>query len=83
MAGRVGEDVASRFCREEPVRHIDGDALFALGAQAVRQRGQVRDTLLVGDGFQMIGRQAVGVVQQAADQRALTVVDGARGGDPQ
>ena len=83
MAGRVGEDVAARFGREEPVRHIDGDALLALGAQAVRQRGEVRDALLVGDGLQMVGRQAVGVVQQAADQRALAVVDRARGGDPQ
>ena len=83
MARGVGEDVAPRFGREEPVRHIDGDALFALGAQTVRQRGKVRDTLVVGDGVQMIGRQAVGVVQQAADQRALAVVDGTRGGDPQ
>ena len=54
MAGRVGEDVASRFGREEPVRHIDGDALLPLGAQPVRQRGEVGDALLIGDRLQMV-----------------------------
>ncbi len=45
VAGRVGEDVAAILGREEPVRHVDRDALFPLGAQAVGQRGEVGDAL--------------------------------------
>ena len=83
VAGGVGEDVAAVLGREEPVGNVDGDALFTLGAQTVGQRGQVGDAFFVGDGFQVIQRQAVGVVHQPPDQRALAVVDRSRRGDPQ
>ncbi len=35
VAGRVGDDEAAPRRREVPVRHVDGDLLLALGAQAV------------------------------------------------
>jgi hypothetical protein len=49
--------------------------LFPLGAKAIAQSGEIGDALFVGDRFEVIDRQAVGIVQQPADQRALAVVD--------
>ena len=83
VPGGVGEDVAARLGGEEAIRHVDRDALFPFGAQAVRQCGQIGDALVVGHRFQVVERKAVGVVQQTPDQRALSVVDGSGGGDPQ
>jgi hypothetical protein len=62
VAGGVGQDVTAAGGGEEAVGDIDGDALFAFGTQAVGQRGQVGDALLIGDGFQVVQRQTVGVV---------------------
>ena len=83
VAGGVGQDVAAPLGGEEPVGHVDGDALLAFGAQTVGERGQVGDALFVGDGLEVVERQAVGVVHQPADQGALAVVDGSGGGDAQ
>ena len=83
VAGCVGQDVAAGGGGEEPVGDVDRDALFAFGAQAVGQRGQVGDTLFVGDGFQVVQRQAVGVVQEPPDQGALAVVHRTCSSDPQ
>ncbi|SLC65112.1 Uncharacterised protein [Mycobacteroides abscessus subsp. massiliense] len=83
VTGGVGQDVAATFCGEEPVGHVDGDALFAFGAQAIGKRGQIGHALIVGHGFQMVHRQAVGVVQQPSDERALAIVHRAGGGDTQ
>ncbi len=69
------------------VGDVDGDALFAFRAQAVGDQSEIgqpaaavrvaaqRVELVFGDG--------AGVVQQAADQRRLAVVDAARGREPQ
>ncbi|GAB10532.1 hypothetical protein GOARA_058_00150 [Gordonia araii NBRC 100433] len=75
----VGEDVAAVIGGEEPVRDVDRDALFAFAAQPVRERGQVKLPLVVGDRVDVIGRQAPGVVQDAADQRRLAVIDASDG----
>ena len=83
MAGCVGQDVTAGVGREEPVCHIDGDALLTLGTQPVGQRGQVGDALFVGDGLEVVERQAVGVMQEPPDKCALTVVDRSGGGDPE
>src|SRR6202012_1357484 len=83
VAGGVGQDVAARLGGEEAIRDVDRDALFAFAAQAVGQRREIGNALFVGDPLQMVQRQAVGVVQQPADQRALPVVDRARRGDAQ
>ena len=68
---------------EEAIGDVDRDALFAFGAQTIGQRREVGDALFVGDGLQVVQRQAVGVVQQPPDQRALAVVHRTRGGDAQ
>jgi hypothetical protein len=41
VARRVGDDVLARAGREVAVGDVDGDALFALGLQAVGEQRQV------------------------------------------
>jgi hypothetical protein len=70
------------------VRHVDGDALLALGAQAVGEQREVGLAVAVAaaglhDRLQLVLEHGLGVVEQAADERALAVVDGAGGGDAQ
>ena len=72
---------------EVAVRHVDGDALFTLRAQAVDQQRQVRcgQPLVdrrAGDGVDLVGENRFRVVQQPADEGRLAVVDAARGGEP-
>ena len=90
VPGRVGDDELALGGAEVAVGHIDGDALLALGLQAVHQQRQVdvvtggADLLgVAGDGFQMVLVDHLGVVQQAADQRALAVVHVAAGEEAQ
>ncbi|MCY1523055.1 hypothetical protein D9M68_579380 [compost metagenome] len=90
MAGGVGDDELALGGAEVAVRHVDGDALLALGLQAVDQQRQVdvvtggADFLrIAGDGFQMVFVDHLGVVQQAPDQGALAVVDVAAGEEAQ
>ena len=87
VAGRVGDDELPPAGGEVAVRHVDRDALLALGLQAVGQQSEVklrpaRRAALAGprQRRQLIGQDALGVVEQPADQRALAVVD-ATGGD--
>jgi hypothetical protein len=83
----VSEMMNLRFARREiAVGHVDGDALLALGLQAVHQQGQVQllaggaELLAVGlQRFQLIFIDLLGVVQQATDQGALAVVHAAAG----
>ena len=77
VAGAVVQHEPPPRRGEVAVRDVDRDALLALGAQAV---GQPRE---VGGGADLVGHQRLGVVQQAADQRRLAVVDRPRRGDPQ
>ena len=87
VAGRVGDDELAQRGREIAIRDVDGDALLALGDEAVGQERQVqrRAALLrcALDGGKLVGQDRLGVVEQAADQRALAVVDAARGQEPQ
>ena len=76
VAGAVVQHEAAARGGEVAVGDVDRDALLALGAQAV---GQPRE---VGGGAELVGHQRLGVVQQAADQRRLAVVDRARGRHP-
>jgi hypothetical protein len=70
------------------VGDVDGDALLALGPQAVGEEGQVDVVVAppagVGlDRGELVLENRLGVVEQPSDQGALPVVDRARGGDPQ
>ena len=76
VARGVGEDVRPGGGREVAVGDVDGDALLALGAQAVGEQGQVgrveaavaADAL---DGRELVRENRLGVVQQPA-RRAWT-----------
>ena len=50
MARRVGDDEFAPISREEPVRHVDRDALFAFRGQAIDQQGEI-DFLALGAPF--------------------------------
>jgi hypothetical protein len=78
VAGRVANDELACFGVEVAVGHIDGDALLTLGAQAVGQQCQIGFTRAL-HARQVVLQHGLGVHQQAADQRALAVVDGAAG----
>ena len=84
VARGVGDDEFPLGRGEVAVRDVDGDALFALGAQAVGHQGQVGvvvPAFLGGalDRGQLVLHDGLGVVQQAADQGGLAVVDGSGG----
>ncbi len=53
MAGGVGDDELAPGGREEAVGDVDGDALFALGLQAVEQQGEVDVAALGADLFRV------------------------------
>jgi hypothetical protein len=80
----VGEDERAPRGGEVPIGDIDGDALLALGAQAVGERGQVgRSVPALRHRGQLIGQQQLGVEQQPADQRRFVIVNRPGGGQPQ
>ena len=90
MAGRVGDDELALVGGEEAVGDVDGDALLALGGQAVDQQGEVdlaalgADLLGVGlQRGQLVLEDHLGVVEQAADQGRLAVVHRAAGEEAQ
>ena len=80
VARRVGDDELAVRGGEVAVGHVDGDALLALGPQAVGEQGQVGvlvATVAAGalDRLELVLEDGLGVVEQAPDQRALAVVD--------
>src|SRR5258708_2500984 len=88
VTGRVGDDEAPLGGGEVAVGDVDRDALLALGAQAVGQQRQVDEVLTLAlagllDVRELVRQHLLAVVEQPPDQRALAVVDRARGGEPQ
>lgn len=84
VPGRVGDDVLACAGSEIAVGHVDGNALFAFGLQAVGEQRKgpwlpCRVFRRAFDGMQRVCQNGLGVVQQAADQRALAVVDATAG----
>ena len=82
--GRVGDDELAARGREVAVRDVDGDALLALGAQAVGEQREVRvvEALVAAgalDRLELVLEDLLGVEEQPPDQRALAVVDGPGG----
>jgi hypothetical protein len=86
VARRVGHDELAPGRREVPVGDVDRDALLALGRQAVEQQ-RVVDLAVARAGPLGVGLERGELVledqlrlpQQAADQRALAVVDATAG----
>ena len=75
VARRVGEDERAPRGREVAVGDVDRDALLALGAQAVGQAREVERAVAPAQVVELVVEDRLGVVQQAADQRRLAVVD--------
>jgi hypothetical protein len=82
VAGRVGDDELAARRGEVAIGHVDGDALLALGAQAVGEQCKInlpwRGGSLAFDGAHLIFVDRLRVVEQAADERGLAVVHAAR-----
>ena len=91
VAGRVGDDEAALVGGEEAIGDVDGDALLALGVEAVDEQREVdvarRSCRSVREfGTQrreLVLEQQLGIVEQPADQRRLAVVDAAAGEEAQ
>ena len=82
----VGHDELALVGREESIGHVNGDALLALGGQAVHQQGKVNLLALGAHAFavgfqslQLVFKNHFAVVKQAPDQRAFSVVHAAAG----
>ncbi len=77
-----------RGCREVAVGDVDRDPLLALGPQPVGDEGQVEALLAAAlrrgrDRVDLVVEQALRVVEQPPDERALAVVDRSDGREPQ
>ena len=90
MTRRIGDDEAALGRGEKAVGDIDGDALLAFGLQAVDQQRKIQPLALGAEffrvrleRFQLILEDQLGLVEQAADQRRLAVVDAAAGNKAQ
>ena len=84
VARRVGDDELAPVGREEAVRDVDGDALLALGGEAVEEEREVEVVALRADALrvdlergELVLEQELRLAQQPADERALAVVDAA------
>ena len=90
VAGSVGDDELALVGGEEAVGHIDGDALLALGGQAIDEQGEVdlvalgAELLRVGfDRSELVLEQHLRFIQQTPDEGALAVVHAAAGDEAQ
>ncbi|MND74614.1 hypothetical protein D3C80_662110 [compost metagenome] len=90
VAGGVGDDELALVGGEEAIGDIDGDALFALGGQAIHQQGEVEflalGAELLGVGLELaelVLEEDFRFIEQAPDQGALAVVDAAAGDEAQ
>ncbi len=90
VARRIGDDEFALFGREEAIGDVDGDALLALGGQAVDQKGEVDVAALGADAAavrlqrrHLILEDHLGIIEQPADQGGLAVVHAAAGDEAQ
>ncbi len=88
VARRVGDDELAARRGKIAVGDVDGDALLALGAQAVGEQRKIDGAagaidLALLHGGELVLEDGLAVVEQAADQRGFAVVHAARGGEAQ
>ncbi|HEY0748483.1 MAG TPA: hypothetical protein VGD63_17410 [Steroidobacteraceae bacterium] len=89
MPGSVCNDKFALVGGKESIGHVDGDALFALGGQAIDQQREI-DVLTLGthalavriQRSELIFKDHFGVVQKPADQRRFAVIDRSAGDEP-
>ncbi len=90
MPRRVGDDELALLAREEAISDVDGDALFALGREAVDEQSEIdllalRPVLLAValQSRELVIEDLLGLVEQPPDQRRLAVVNAAAGDEAQ
>lgn len=90
MPWSVSDDEFSPFSCKETIRNINGDLLLSLGGQAVEKEREVDVTALrtkprrvALKRGELVVKNCMGFVEQSADERALSVVDAARGDEAQ
>jgi hypothetical protein len=80
---RVGDDELALLGGEVAVRHVDGDALLALGREPVGEQREVDaavvEALALLERGELVLEDHARVVEQAADERGLAVVHRADG----
>ncbi len=85
VSRRVGDDDLAPARGEVAVGHVDGDALLALGAQAVGEEREVN--LLARAGAlhrrHLVLEEAIALVEEPANQGGLPIIDGAHHHQPQ
>ena len=82
----VGDDELAMGRGGVAIGHVDGDALFALGPQAVGDEGKVdlAEAAVLArrlNGGQLVVEELAGVEEKPADERALAVVHRSDGGE--
>jgi hypothetical protein len=82
VARRIGQDERPLRRREVAVRHVDRDALLALGAQAVDEEREIgrRETLVdrgAFDGVDVVSEDGLRVEEETSDECGFSVVDAA------
>ena len=90
VAGRVGDDEGAPRRREEAIGDVDGDALLALGLEPVDEQGEI-DVLagravaprILLERRQLVLEDQLGIIEEAADQGRLAVIDRAAGEEAQ
>ena len=85
VARGVGDDELALVGRKEPVGDVDGDALLALGGEAIDEQREVDAFVadvavlaLLAEARELVVEDELAVVEQPADQRRLAVVDASR-----
>jgi hypothetical protein len=79
---RVADDELARLGGKVAPGHVDGDALLALGLQAVGEQREVGRAAAC-DAREVVLQHRAAVEQQAPDQRAFAVIDRAAGDEAQ
>jgi hypothetical protein len=80
VPGCVGDDEFSFRRGEIAIRHVNRDALFTFGAQAISEVRQVdhaaaRDVGRFFERLDLILHQILGIIKQTADERGLAVIN--------
>ena len=88
VAGGVRDDELALRRREVAIRHVDRDALLALGTQAVGQEREVDLAVAAPlarplDRRELVLEDALRVEEQPPDERRLAIVDRPGRGEPQ
>ena len=84
MPWGIGKDEGALIGGKVTVGHVDGNALLALGAQAINQQGKVHavEAAIGGGtlhGLDLVREHGLGVIEQAADEGGFAVINGAGG----